>query len=60
MVDMTKCSGEHEGKVCPRRDTCYRFTAKPNESWQSYFAIAPFYNWNEDCEYYYRDMSKFK
>jgi hypothetical protein len=60
MSDITKCAGEYEGRVCPKRDTCYRFTAKSNEFWQPYFHIPPFYNWNDGCDYYYRDMSKFK
>lgn len=64
MPDITMCKGEEirngdSRKICPRRETCYRYTAKPNDHWQSYFVVAPFYNWNESCDYYYRDMSKF-
>jgi hypothetical protein len=32
MTDISKC----EGIDCPIRDKCRRFTAKPNEYWQSY------------------------
>ncbi len=36
MPDITMCSGES----CPRRDRCWRHTAKP-DSRQSYFAKPP-------------------
>lgn len=36
MADITKCSG----KDCPKKETCYRFTAKDGV-WQSYFTIVP-------------------
>jgi hypothetical protein len=32
MPDISKC----ENEACPLKDTCYRFTCKPNELWQSY------------------------
>lgn len=40
MPDITMC----DGKGCPLKQNCYRFTAKPNER-QSYFAEAP---WERD------------
>jgi hypothetical protein len=27
-----------QGEGCEARDRCYRFTAKPNSKWQSYFS----------------------
>ena len=40
MTDITKCTGEKDGKVCPLRKTCYRFTA-PTGTMQSFFREAP-------------------
>lgn len=34
MPDITMC----KGYSCPMKDTCYRFTAKPNPNRQSYFS----------------------
>ena len=48
MPDISKCSGEG----CPRKETCYRFTAKPSEFMQSYFMNAPIKEDNT-CEYYW-------
>lgn len=38
MPDITMC----EGTGCPVKESCYRFTAEPNEFRQSYFATPPF------------------
>lgn len=40
------CNGEE----CEAKNTCYRFTAKPNEFWQSYFTFTPIKN--DKCKYY--------
>jgi hypothetical protein len=37
MADITMC----EGKNCPLKESCYRYTAKPNEYRQSYFVNSP-------------------
>lgn len=37
MPDITMCSDAE----CPKRETCWRFTAKPSPKWQSYFAKSP-------------------
>ena len=41
MADITKCKGTN----CPRKEDCYRFTAKDTmvggESYQSYFVEVP-------------------
>lgn len=48
MPDISMCTGEG----CPRKETCYRFTAKPSELRQSYFMKAPIKEDNT-CEYYW-------
>lgn len=46
MPDICLCNGTG----CPFKDTCYRFTAKPDELSQSYFVEVP---WNgKDCIYF--------
>ena len=52
MPDIAKCLGTD----CPYKETCYRYTAKPNEYRQSYFSVAPFKDgkcdmyWGENAE----------
>ena len=36
-MDITMC----DGKECPMKENCYRFTATPNKFRQSYFMKAP-------------------
>lgn len=52
MPDITMCTGEK----CEARVTCYRFLAKPNEHWQSYFIKPP--DTNGGCEYYIKNSKK--
>lgn len=40
MSDITKCSGEQ----CPFKEDCYRFTAKADEMYQSWFIKPPIIN----------------
>jgi hypothetical protein len=40
MADITMCKGNY----CPLKESCYRYTAKPNEYRQSYFVNAPVKN----------------
>ena len=47
MADITKC----EGKDCPLKEKCYRFTAKANEYGQSYFTETPYNKETKTCEY---------
>ena len=35
--DISLCPGTD----CPHKESCYRYTAKPNEYRQSYFSVAP-------------------
>jgi len=46
MADITKCTGEG----CESKHTCYRYTAKSNKHYQSFF-ISPPIN-SGGCEYY--------
>ena len=50
MPDISMCDNES----CPSRNTCFRFTAIPNEGWQSYgdFQIP---KGKDKCEYYWDD-----
>ena len=51
-MDITMCFGG----VCPIKESCYRFTAEPNEFRQAYFSTPPFENstwkmyWGEASE----------
>lgn len=44
------------GGECPHKESCYRFTAKPNQFMQSYFMEPPFkdgkcdHYWGENAE----------
>jgi hypothetical protein len=44
------------GTDCPQKETCYRFTAKPNEYWQSYFSVPPIKDGK--CDMYWGDNSE--
>jgi len=47
MPDITMCAGRN----CPLKETCYRYKAKPNMQWQSYFE-EPYDKKKQTCEYY--------
>ena len=54
MPDISKC----EGRECPLKENCYRFTATPSEFRQSYFEDPPYKVFEEDgnevsCDYYW-------
>jgi hypothetical protein len=51
MPDISMC----QGKDCPLKETCYRFKAKPNELYQSYFIEPPFDKKEKKCDYYWED-----
>jgi hypothetical protein len=51
MPDISLC----EGGDCPFKETCYRFTAKPNELYQSYFTEPPYNEKEKKCDYYWED-----
>jgi len=46
MPDITMCRG---GK-CPKKETCYRYKAKPDPYRQAYFGDPP----EEDCKFYWK------
>jgi len=48
MADITMC----KGLWCPKKERCYRFTAKANESRQSYFSKIPLKE-DDTCDYYW-------
>ena len=45
--DITMC----KGRMCPLKNTCYRYRAIPSEYRQSYFLNEP--NNGDTCEYFY-------
>lgn len=52
MADITMCVGTD----CPLRETCYRYTATPNEHWQSFTDFTPkletVLSWSDDTRAY--------
>jgi hypothetical protein len=50
--DIAKCLGTN----CPHKESCYRFTAKPSEYWQSYFTEPPIKDGK--CDFYWGDLSE--
>ena len=52
MPDITMCPGTN----CPYKETCYRYTAKPDEYWQSYFMEAPIKDGK--CDMYWGDNAE--
>lgn len=53
MPDITMC----EGTGCPRKETCYRFTATPTPMRQSYFSIPPVKK-DGTCHHYWEDKKQ--
>ena len=54
MADITKC----EGKDCPLKGNCYRFTALSSDMWQSYFVETPYNKETKECEYLWKLKEK--
>lgn len=54
MTDISKCPGEHEGKVCSKREECWRYLA-PCGYRQSFF-IPP--EMGENCEYFFPKVTE--
>lgn len=56
MADITKCTGEN----CPIKEMCYRFTAKEDELYQSYFTETPgkLENNTFSCDMYWGEESE--
>jgi len=55
MSDITMCKGQMLEITCQRKESCYRFTAIPNEYRQSYYSVAPLIideNKQQQCSHY--------
>jgi len=50
-MDYTLCSG----KNCHLSMECFRFTAKSNSMYQSYFTEPPYSKEKENCEYFWKE-----
>lgn len=50
MPDISMCTGEN----CPRKETCWRFTAPPTPIMQSYFQTPPISH-DATCDWYWED-----
>jgi hypothetical protein len=50
MPDITMCGGDE----CPRRETCYRYTARPDYM-QSFFTVPPMKK-DKSCDHYREDL----
>ena len=48
MADISKC----EGTNCPRKEECYRYTARPDEFQQAYFMDVPLKEDNK-CDHFW-------
>jgi hypothetical protein len=51
MTDICKCKGEIGAIICPYKEKCYRFTAKEDELYQSYFMELPLKDGK--CDHYW-------
>ncbi len=49
MPDITMCKGDD----CPKREDCYRFTARPNGAMQSWFVTPPYNHERGECDAYW-------
>jgi hypothetical protein len=50
-MDITKCLGQIGAIDCPYKEKCYRFTAKGDELYQSYFMELPLKDGK--CDHYW-------
>jgi hypothetical protein len=51
MPNITMC----KNKLCPSKDTCYRFTATPDKYLQAWADFKPFNPWEDKCGWYVED-----
>ena len=49
MADIAMC----KGTMCPKKETCYRFTAPVNEYRQSFFVTPPINMLTKECNKYW-------
>jgi hypothetical protein len=55
MPDISMCAGGN----CPKKQDCYRYTAKPSQYMQSYFSEVPYNIEEQNCDYFW-DNSDYK
>lgn len=55
MPDISMCAGGN----CPKKQDCYRYTAKPSEFMQTYFCDPPYDAKEGTCEMFW-DNSEYK
>lgn len=55
MPDISMCKGGN----CVKREECYRYTAVPNDHYQSYFGVIPYDQETGECEYFW-DNAEYK
>lgn len=60
MPDISMCKGSIGAFICPKKETCYRYTAEPNPNRQSYFFNPPYDKETSGCNYYWNDGSDIK
>ena len=53
MADITMCFNP---QMCPKKHTCYRFTAPP--SMYTYQSYALFYQEGKECDHYWKTEEK--
>ncbi len=51
MPDISMCEGTDGVRICPRKDQCYRHTAKPTPRRQSYMALP--LKEDNSCDYFW-------
>ncbi len=51
MPDISMCVGGN----CPKKDSCYRYTATPTPKWQSYFCKPPYNKKTKACANYWEN-----
>lgn len=56
MPDISMCPGTN----CPLREDCYRYQAKPDKYYQSYFTEVPYDDFHKDCDFYWKMEEKKK
>jgi len=54
MADITMCDGNN----CPRKNDCYRHTAKANPRWQSWFAKSPINLKTKQCKQFWNNQGE--
>jgi hypothetical protein len=50
MPDITMCKGND----CPLKESCYRYTATPDDLWQSYFMNPPYDEEKKECDHHWK------